>query len=540
MTVEQIKEQISLKGTFDVIASGMWKRFLIEKASSYEWDEPKRANGVPILARTKLGPQIVNHRLHVPFDRMIVGTKSSYFASNIAVVFADEIPKEVSEFYRNTQFNTDANSVFEELATYAADSGTSFALLTKDGLDINITVIEPWQALVKYNRFTKKPEYACIYDKDTLTVYDGMNVTTYSIGSKAGKVSYDKTSVKPHGFGTVLRPGIPLIEFPNNPNRIGNAVTTISLADAYDISLSDLSSEISQTRLAYLLMKGLGQDDDKLLEQMKSSGIILVDDANGDARFITKDLKPEAVRLLQEDLRRLIFQGAASYDSANFSEGKTPSTAFEIQEMLHPLETDTQTTIKAWEKSLKYLDYIVQTFLTTWHGIAEYNLYNITRIFRRVAPKNIMGLLEQANRAGIVLSNGTLIELSGLQVDPLDEQKRIDEERPIEENDTENVAVNANAAAVGEESNVVTLNGAQVTSATQIVIAVGTGEITKEAAINMLGILFNLTVKQASDMVEGMTANEPQGPQNSTGPLSEEPGYIPPDNTGNESEPSGV
>jgi SPP1 family phage portal protein len=448
-TLEEVKQAIIDKGSFDIIARGMWNRFVLEEATHFVWDDPREANGVPILARQAIGPQIVNHRLHMPFDRTIVNTKTAYFASNVAVIFDTTIPASVVEFYKKSNYANEVAGIYEEVASFAADSGTSFVLLSKDGVNIHATPIKPWNAMVKYDRFTNKPLFGVIYDEHGLFIYDDINVTMYSISVMNRKLSYDRVSVVPHGFGTVGRSGIPLVEFPNNPNRIGNAVMTTSLQDAYDVVLSDLSSEISQTRLAYLLMKGLGQDDTTIQEQMQKSGIILVDDVNGDAKFVSKDLKVDAVKLLQADLRRLIFEGAQSYDPASFSEGKTPPTAQEVNERLHPLEMDCQTTIQAWQKSLRYMDYLVQTFLMTWTAEGEYDLAGISRIFRRVAPRNTMGLLVEARQAGMVLSNGTMIELSGLQLDPVEEALRIDREGIIRKLDIESSMRPANGPQDG-------------------------------------------------------------------------------------------
>ena len=426
--IDIVKDAIEAKGSFDTVARGMWNRFIIEKASRFEWDAPKEADGVPILARPRVGTQIVNHKLHVPFDRTIVSNKVSYFASNVALSFGDGIPNTVKTFYRNTRISDYSELLYQELGAYCADLGTAYAVLTKVGADIAITTIEPWAALVKHSRVDGEPEWAVIYDKEKAIVYDGIDKSTYAIESKNQKMTWSLVSSEPHGFGTVSRPGIPVIEFPNNPNRIGNAVMTIGLADAYDISLSDLSSEISQTRLAYLLMKGTGADGTEVVETLKKTGVIILDDAGSDAKFITKDMNSEAVDLLQKDLRRLIFEGASSYDPASFSEGATPPTAFEVQQRLSPLENDVSTTLKMWKRSLRYFDYIIQTFMYAFLRSGEYDIAGIERIFRRTAPNNTMGMLVESRQAGIILSNRTKIELSGFQIVADEEEERLEAE----------------------------------------------------------------------------------------------------------------
>ena len=439
--IDKVKDAIEKKGTFDVVSRGMWQRYILEKASRFAWDEPKRADGVPILARPSVGSQIINHKLHVPFDRTIVSNKVSYFASNVAISF-DNIPSAVEDFYRDSRFADDFQLLYQELGDYCADVGTAYAVLTKTGTSVAVTTIEPWAALVKPSAVNGDPEWAVIYDETTATVYDGLDKAIYAIEPSNQQATWSLVSSEPHGFGTRSRPGVPVVEFPNNPNRIGNAVMTIGLADAYDISLSDLSSEISQTRLAYLLMKGTGADGDEVVETLKKTGVIILDDAGSDAKFITKEMNSDAVDLLQKDLRRLIYEGASSYDPASFSDGTTPPTAFEVQQRLSPLENDVSTTLKMWTRALRYMDHVIQTFLYTFIRADEYDSTGIDRIFRRTAPLNTMGMLVEAKQAGIILSNRTKIELSGFQRDAEEEEARLEAElgTVMEEAPTENVS----------------------------------------------------------------------------------------------------
>jgi hypothetical protein len=70
-------------------------------------------------------------------------------------------------------------------------------------------------------------------------------------------------------------------------------------------------------------------------------------------------------------------------------------------------------------------------YLMTYEGMSEYDVSDIDRIFRRTAPRNILQALVEARNAGIVLSNQTLVELSGLPIDPILEAERIENERAL-------------------------------------------------------------------------------------------------------------
>jgi hypothetical protein len=199
---------------------------------------------------------------------------------------------------------------------------------------------------------------------------------------------------------------------------------SVSLMDAHDLIMSDLTSEISQMRLSYLLTKGLGNDETRLKEQLIEGGVIVAD-SDGDAEFISREIKTEAVKLAIDKLRQLIFEGAASYDPSAFVEGGTPPTAYQVSERLQPLEMDCEVTIAEWAKGYRLLDYALQTYLIMFHGVEEYPLWEIERIFRRVAPRNTLQALTDAKNAGMALSNQTMIELSGLQIDGAVEEERL-------------------------------------------------------------------------------------------------------------------
>jgi len=426
---KQIKDMLDRKNRRDIISFGMWNRYMLEPASSSTWTDPREADGVPILARRSVTPGSINERLHVPYDREIVSNKVAYFASNIQLVFDPELPEDVEMFYARFREEQGAQAKTMATAKYSVDQGTSFlhCWVTMDG-EFRVRPMPAFSAAVDYDPATGDPLYGYRYfigsdEASFVEVYDGLEVTTFK--RKSG--IWTPTSTSPHGLGTVSNPAIPIIEFPNNPERIGNPEMVISLCDAYDTSMSDLSSEIAQLRLSYLMIHGAGSDASTIKEQLQHAGIIVIDDASGDAKFIDRNMNVAAVQQLQDELRKLIFEGAASYNPSVLSEGQPP-TAFEVNMRFEALEQDTQITVAEWERSYREFDYVVKNYMIVFEGISEYDIEGIDRIFRRTAPRNILQALVEARNAGIVLSNQTLVELSGLPVDPIVEKQRLADE----------------------------------------------------------------------------------------------------------------
>ncbi|MCE3327165.1 phage portal protein, partial [Staphylococcus aureus] len=78
----------------------------------------------------------------------------------------------------------------------------------------------------------------------------------------------------------------PLFGVPNNKEMIGDAEKVIHLIDAYDLTMSDASSEISQTRLAYLVLRGMGMSEEMIQETQKSGAFELFD-KDMDVKYLT-------------------------------------------------------------------------------------------------------------------------------------------------------------------------------------------------------------------------------------------------------------
>ena len=417
---ELIRDVLQSISQRDTIAYGMRERSKLEAASHFNWRDPREADGVPILSRVRISGTDLNQRIHVPFDRMISSNKAGYFASDIVVTYGENIPSSVRAFYKELYERARWRGMTLSMAEASVTQGTSFMMCFLENGEFMTAISPTCNTAVIYDSKTHKPLYGLRYDLDTVEVYDGMECTVY----KTDDDTWVPAETYLHGMGTASRPMIPIVEFRNSPDRIGNPERVITLCDAYDVSLSDLSNELAALRLSYLLLKGLGEDASIVKEQLKDAGVIIIDSEQGDARFVTKNLNPEAVRLLQDNLRSLIFEGASSYDPTSFAEGSSP-TAYEVSQRLAALEMDTNITVGQWDEGYRHLDYLIQTYLYTFRGLGEYPVYEIDRIYRRTAPKNDISALVEARNAGIMLSNDTKIGLSGLQLDAEQEAEKL-------------------------------------------------------------------------------------------------------------------
>lgn len=392
------------------IKYGLYQRTKLRKADSFVNKDPRMASGVPIFAKPDLGTTKVNNKLHTPFDRAIISTNSGYFAG---------ITPEITTTNENAdleQYHLD--SLFMEMTQTSIGRGSGFTLLSLKEGTAYVNPISDWSSVVMYDYVTKLPVFGLVYEKilsmdtderpddsDSFNVwfYDKSTVRTGFSQGSSFKLYEDEL----HGFNDV-----PLVEFPNNTERIGDVELTISLQDAYDIANSDLSSEISQLRLAYLMIKNEGQDfGNEDLEKLTKTGVLLVG-KDGDGKFIEKNLNSTPVEQLKIDLEEDIYKYSLSYDPDKSRTGDV--TAFQIQQSMTKMEESAIEREKMFTKSIKNIINMLDYFNgLTGGGIGEFESVQ----YSRNVPSNIINDLKGMKEAGLNLDEETLAELAPIDID---------------------------------------------------------------------------------------------------------------------------
>jgi SPP1 family phage portal protein len=337
---------------------GIYNRFKLHPASIWEEDiSTYQFDGVPIFKREieKSSEKMkVNHKLHLSSDRRIIQTFVGYLSKPIQIVYSDknekseERKKVIDEMIALFMRNNDSELLQSEIAKNCSLLGVSYLLLFINNEEINIMTCDPWETIVIKNNLDQV-EYAMRYWKVTITdargnkserykveFYDDRFITYY-IEDKDGKFILDLDAYpeivdmtnqgvnvsQPGGKRPHFFMGCPIIEIPKNKEKISDVEITLPLQDALDISESDLSSEVSQLRLAYLMAKMVGREiDNKLLQLMKQTGILPVDNEKGEWSFIEKNINVEAVKYLIDELKSNItkYSNSVDFSSKDFQD----------------------------------------------------------------------------------------------------------------------------------------------------------------------------------------------------------------------------
>lgn len=326
VTSQIIKELISDHAPRASKMRNLYKRYKAEQ------------DGVPIFTRPMPDANKINNRLNNDFFSDIVDTKVGYFAGEPIAYNLDKVSYSSEDGELNEADFQAHNSVLDrfkitnsiedldaETAKMAAICGTAARLCYIDGEGMErICNIPPWEAIFIGDRSTGEVQYALRYypitinGEETTRVewYDQKMVYFYVLRGDE-YVPDDTEEPKEHMFDYV-----PVIEFPNNEERLGDAEKVLSLIDGYDRTMSDVNSEIEQFRLAYMVFYGV-EIDQETIERAKQTGAFGLPnyDGNERAEFLTKNMNDVMIEnhlnRLEENIMR--FSKSVNFSDDNFA-----------------------------------------------------------------------------------------------------------------------------------------------------------------------------------------------------------------------------
>lgn len=367
-------------------------------ATCFEWQNPLMADGVPIYARHKTTYSDPNIRVSYNNFQVIQKTKSGYLAGDIQRIYSDDIPEEVKKKYKEFDNLNHFKSFLKKLMFSCTGWGNTYSLCYLDEQNrARIKQIPSWQGKVIYNNDGESVKAYVYYDIDErkhIWEYDSLYVTEW-LASKSG-ASYSVISEpKEHGFK-----GIPLVEWPNNDNKQGNSETAVPLMDAYDRLMSDNITEGATLRAAYLLLKNMGLVDDATKAEMQRTGVFF-GGSDAEASFITKDINPEFIKFIVQEVWAGIWIVASSVDPKALA-SLSNATAFQISQMYRNMEEDCKDTEAEWKISLEYVDRLLQSYWTGLdvRSVNDYSTEDINYNFKRNIPNDVMTWLKDMLQAG--------------------------------------------------------------------------------------------------------------------------------------------
>lgn len=294
-------ETITAKNVVKVIGSCIGAFYWNKQAIKYLWDYYK--GDQPVLYRTKISNEDILNKVVENHAYEIVQFKvGQTYGEPIQFISRkdDETTNKAVDMLND--FMSDANKQEKDIKAgeWQSATGTSFkAIQPKDNSDIPFRIVAPtpMNTFVIYNENTEEPILAVqeIKDEDG-NWYKKAFSDTMSFRIVDSKV----VEAKLHTYGE-----IPIVEFPNNHERISDIELVIGMLDAINSMQSNRMDGVEQ--FVQYWVKFINCDIDKeTFEQMKMSHALAVKSNNkdnkADVEIMTQELDQTQCQVAKDDL----------------------------------------------------------------------------------------------------------------------------------------------------------------------------------------------------------------------------------------------
>ena len=411
---------------------GVNNRFKLEPSNTYVLG--RDAEGVPVYIRPESknvidADLLQNIKIHKDYPNIIASNKSGYLSGYVVESKTDntDTVEEFNEFEDENHFTAVFNDLVRKCTGYGKKA---IRLYLENGIS-KTAELEPWNyapfysktgALVGVMQWTEitqevndqngEEKYRVSYVNESEDLYFIADMTegTISLDSQHYPATVVDTfnipaGTRPHGYSSV-----PVVEFKNNTDELGDIEKTLDSQDARDELLSKSSTTWGAFADVLLRDKTLDQEDVNINEFQKllrDYGLM-----QGDIEFVSRDYK--AYQDLQRHYNQLetdIYEGSNSYNPNSLGGDGGSPTAYQIRQKMKLLIDSTVDTENQFYKSFRQLFKLVLTAGFPPSDSMEWK--DLTVRFLHTVPEDKMVTLEQMVKAGTVPSNKMVVETAG-------------------------------------------------------------------------------------------------------------------------------
>lgn len=207
---------------------------------------------------------------------------------------------------------------------------------------------------------------------------------------------------KPHKFGDV-----PVIEYKNNPEILGDYEPVLSLIDAYNLLQSDRVNDKEQLVDAILLFYGMEFDDEDA-EMLKTSRMISNIPEEGRVEYLVKTLQEGDVDILRQNIENDIHKISMvpNMSDENFI-GNSSGVA--IRYKLLAFEQNIKNKERYMEKGLMERFRLYNNYLNAISKMEIVPTEEVDAVFTRNLPSNDYETSQMINNLSDLVDNETLI-----------------------------------------------------------------------------------------------------------------------------------
>jgi SPP1 family phage portal protein len=383
-----------------------------------------------ILNRVMSDANKPNNKMVNPYANYITDMMTGYFMGKPVTYTSDD--EELVEVVNDTYNQNDEQAHNAILAKNGSIFGVAYELVYVDEeANTRFLPLDSREVIPIYNdTLTNDLLYVIRYysvedvlTKDAITkieVYSKDEVNYYTWGNN-GLI---QTASQPHVFGAV-----PVNEYLNNDERLGDYETVTSLIDAYDKLESDSINDFDLFADAYLTLTGveLPTDDDgnPVTPDFRNSRLIVLPASDAKADWLIKDTPDTHIENMKNRIEKDIhtFSKCPKLTDENFA-GNASGVA--MQYKLMGLENATAKKERAFKKGLQRRLKLITAILNIKGNAFDYRNIDIT--FTRNLPEDLQDKADLINKLQGLLSKETLIAQIPFITDVQGELDRIEEE----------------------------------------------------------------------------------------------------------------
>lgn len=245
-----------------------------------------------------------------------------------------------------------------------------------------------------------------------MEIYDEISVERYV--NKNGTLVL--TDTIQHPFGDV-----PVIEYDNNDEKLGDFEGVIALIDAYNKAQSETADDYEYFADAYLLIKNMsGTTSDDIADMRKNRSILV--DGDGDAKFLIKQTDGESSEnyktRIQEDIHR--FSMTPNLTDESFA-GNISGLALEFK--LWGLEQLAAQKERLFKKGLQRRLELLAKYFAFYNR--EFRWIDVEISFKRNMPMNVSDIVDMVVKLKGIISDETLIAQLPFIENPAEELKKL-------------------------------------------------------------------------------------------------------------------
>lgn len=218
-------------------------------------------------------------------------------------------------------FNNISASLDTELATNLLIFGEAYEFYYRSNDEFRIKEFNPLNSYAYTDVENNVQLFMYLYrkDLDDTNVYMEVIDDEFIYHFKEGFIQIAPPT--PHYFGHVPV-GIASL---NNGYKDTLFNNIKALQDAYEATMSDWGNEISDTRLAYLLLTGVELDEEDA-NKMKQMGILQIKDCNGKADYLTKNINSDFIKSYRDIIKEDIYRVSQHIDNQTQVQSNTSGT----------------------------------------------------------------------------------------------------------------------------------------------------------------------------------------------------------------------